>query len=86
MLETEEEAQSKRVGLAVGQLDTNQEWKSFVRHRIQPIVELERGKLCPDQDNTNGEGDSDGNIFDDDFIRSGFADNGGDGSQSDSSL
>ena len=49
------------------------EWKGFVKNTIEPLVTLEKGKLCQEEENSKSELGSDGNIFDDDFIRSDFA-------------
>jgi len=54
-------------------LNENQEWLSYVRSSIEPILELEKGKLCKDEERErSSDNNSDNNIFDDDFMRSDF--------------
>lgn len=43
---------------------------------MKPAIELEKGKLGQDLDKKSEKDDSNGNIFDDDFIRSDFANEG----------
>jgi len=77
MLETEEEIQTQRVAKVLAQnLRENDKWKQYINDNINPINELEKGKLCQDQE-TSKSNDTDDNIFDDDFIRSDFANLGG---------
>ena len=68
--------QEQRVCKCVVQtLGKNTEWNTFCTATIQPLVELEKGKLGQDEDkdNTGSDEGSDSNIFDDDFMRSDFA-------------
>ena len=54
-------------------LNENQEWLSYVRSSIEPILELEKGKLCQEEErDKSSDNNSDNNIFDDDFMRSDF--------------
>ena len=54
-------------------LNENQEWLSYVRSSIEPILDLEKGKLCQDDErDRSSDNNSDNNIFDDDFMRSDF--------------
>jgi hypothetical protein len=77
MLETEEEIQTQRVAKVLAQnLRENDKWKQYINDNINPINELEKSKLCQDQE-TSKSNDTDDNIFDDDFIRSDFANLGG---------
>lgn len=77
MLETEEEIQTQRVAKVLAQnLRENDKWKQYINDNINPLNELEKGKLCQDQE-TSKSNDTDDNIFDDDFIRSDFANLGG---------
>jgi len=63
-------------------LNENQEWLSYVRSSIEPILELEKGKLCQDAEERDKSSDnnSDNNIFDDDFMRNDFGLGDGTGS------
>lgn len=54
-------------------LRENEDWKTYIKECVEPIIELEKGKLCQDQNNNNSGSESDENMFDDDFIRSDFA-------------
>ena len=45
----------------------NQDWHSYVKDKLEPIMQLEKGKLCQDHEGEQDQS-SDGNIFDDDFI------------------
>lgn len=61
----------------------NEEWKTYCQTIIEPIIELEKGKLLQGDDtNNSGSNDSsNGNIFDDNFMRADFAENGDDAEQ-----
>ena len=62
--------------MIVTKLRDNEEWHRYCQTCIEPIIELEKGKLCQN-DETGSEADSShGNLFDDDFMRSDFAENG----------
>lgn len=60
--------------IIVQKLKDNEEWRTYATTGIEPILELERGKLGHETDKRSDKDkdDSDGNIFDDDFIRSDF--------------
>jgi len=54
-------------------LKENKDWISYVESTIQPLIDLEKGKLCQDESrDKSGLDNSDNNIFDDDFMRSDF--------------
>jgi hypothetical protein len=55
----------------VQNLKDHADWQAYYSESIQPLNELEKGKLC--QDNDSSKSHSEENIFDDDFIRSDFA-------------
>jgi|TARA_B110001450_G_C17646550_1_gene491468 hypothetical protein len=75
---TDEEQQIQRVSkMIVLKLRDNDEWWSYIQTCIEPIIELEKGKLCQNDENSSEQSDkSHGNLFDDDFMRSDFAENG----------
>jgi hypothetical protein len=54
-------------------LKDNNEWKKYVSDVLDPIIELERGKLG-EKDSPDSSG-SDNNIFDDEFINGGLENN-----------
>ena len=59
--------------MVVLNLNENQEWLSYVRSSIEPILEMEKGKLCKDEEREkSSDNNSDNNFFDDDFMRSDF--------------
>jgi len=75
IIETDEALQEQRVcKCVVTTLGKNTEWNNFCTKKIEPLVELEKGKLGQDEENNNtgSEEGSDSNIFDDDFMRSDF--------------
>lgn len=58
------------------ELNNNPKWMSFVKDTLEPLIELERGKLCEDKNVDNsGSTNFDGNIFDDDFLKNPFDNN-----------
>ena len=63
--------------MIVLKLRDNDEWFTYIQTCIEPIIELEKGKLCQN-DETGSENDtnSHGNLFDEDFMRSDYAENG----------
>lgn len=70
LVETEEELHNQKVSrIIVLKLKENEQWKTHISNFIEPLVELEKGKLCREEEKLN---DSDNNIFDDDFMRSDF--------------
>lgn len=62
----------------------NDEWKTYCQTIIDPIIELEKGKLLQNNETENsGSNDSSNcNLFDDEFMRSDFAVNGDDNGES----
>ena len=56
----------------MAKLKDNEEWRSYVSTCLEPITDLEKGKLGQDLDKKSDREPSNGNIFDDDFIRSDF--------------
>lgn len=71
LVETEEELHNQKVSkIIVAKLKDNEQWRSHITNFIEPLLELEKGKLCKEEEKLN---DSDNNIFDDDFMRSDFA-------------
>jgi hypothetical protein len=73
LVETEEELHAQKVcRIIVAKLKDNEEWRTYATNCIEPILELEKGKLGQESDKKSDKDDSDGNIFDDDFIRSDF--------------
>ena len=75
MLETDDEQQQIQRVCQVVQfnLKENKDWISYVESTIQPLIDLEKGKLCQDESrDKSGLDNSDNNIFDDDFMRSDF--------------
>lgn len=74
MLETDDEQQIQKVCQVVQyNLKENKDWISYVESTIQPLIDLEKGKLCQDESkDKSGLDNSDNNIFDDDFMRSDF--------------
>ena len=62
--------------MIVLKLRDNEEWQTYCQTCIEPIIELEKSKLCQN-DSTGSDNDSSHcNLFDDDFYRSDFAENG----------
>lgn len=79
ILEGEEEIQVQKVcKVLVRNFADNEQWKTLVKGSIEPLIELEKGKLCQEEENSKSDLGSLGNIFDDDFIRSDFAVTGSD--------
>lgn len=71
IVETDEEIHNQKVSkIIVAKLKDNEQWRSHITNYIEPLLELEKGKLCKDEEKQN---DSANNIFDDDFMRSDFA-------------
>ena len=58
-------------------LKENKDWKNFVKDTLDPIIELEKGKLCQQEEKEKDSNSSnfDNNIFDDDFINGGLENN-----------
>jgi rubrerythrin len=58
-------------------LKDNNDWKRFVTNVLDPILELEKGKLCQqeERDQNSNSSNFDNNIFDDDFINGGAENN-----------
>lgn len=58
-------------------LKDNNDWKSYVKNVLDPIIELEKGKLCQqeERDKKSDSSGFDNNIFDDDFINGGAENN-----------
>lgn len=58
------------------ELNNNPKWIPFVKDILEPIIELEKGKLCQDDNKDNsGSTNFDGNIFDDEFLKNDFGNN-----------
>lgn len=73
LVETEEEIHAQKVSkIVVAKLKDNEEWRAYATNCIEPILELEKGKLGHESEKKSEKDDSNGNIFDDDFIRSDF--------------
>jgi hypothetical protein len=69
LIETEEELHTQKIcKVLTDNLSNNAEWQTYIKNHLDPILELEKGKLCQDDERE----DSTNNIFDDDFIRSDF--------------
>jgi hypothetical protein len=58
-------------------LKDNKDWKGYVTNVLDPIIELEKGKLCQqeERDQNSNSSNFDNNIFDDDFINGGAENN-----------
>ena len=69
MIETDEEIHQQKIAKVLQEkLVTNQQWQDYVKDHLEPLLEMEKGKLCQEEEKD----DSANNIFDDDFIRSDF--------------
>ena len=58
-------------------LRDKKDWVNYVRDTLDPIIELEKGKLCQQEEKEKDSNSSnfDNNIFDDDFINGGLENN-----------
>lgn len=58
-------------------LKDNSDWKNYVKDVLDPIIQLEKGKLCQqeEKDKESNSSNFDNNLFDDDFINSGAIEN-----------
>ena len=65
-------------------LRDNEEWITYCQACIEPIIELEKGKLCQNDETGSEHESSHCNLFDDDFMRSDFAENGDSANQDES--
>ena len=47
VLETEEELHTQKVSKVIAMyLRENEDWKTYIKECVEPIIELEKGKLC----------------------------------------
>jgi hypothetical protein len=75
--ENEEELLTQKVCRVITiVLKDNQDWKKYVKDVLEPIIELEKGKLCQQEggDKDSNSSGFDNNIFDDEFINKDFND------------
>lgn len=76
--ENDDELHTQRVcRVIVIVLKEHPEWQPFVKNTLEPILELEKGKLCQQSEREKDSNSSafDNNIFDDDFINGGIENN-----------
>ena len=69
-LEGDEEVQTQRVcRIVVMNLKDNQQWKEYQNNQLDPLLEMERGKLCQDESRNSGKSGGSSNFLDDDILR-----------------